>query len=67
MLTNLRDATLELVRNRPRHITYRDIEAATAIKKEWLAKFQQGKFDDPGVNRVETLYTFLSGKTLGGE
>ena len=30
----------------------------------WLRKFSAGEFKDPGVNKVQTLYEYLTGKVL---
>lgn len=67
MQTTLRDKTLELVHNRPRHLTYKKIEKETGLSHLWLSHFAQQRFDEPGVNRVETLYTYLSGRTVISE
>lgn len=45
-------------------LSYLDIYAATGIAPDWLTKFVNGGIADPGVNRVEALYTFLSGRSL---
>ena len=67
MLTSLRDKTQELVYNRPRHMTYEVIKKETGIPVGWITKFAAGKFPDPGVNRVETLYSYLSGRAVISE
>jgi len=38
---------------------------ATGVSPDWQARFTAGRINDPGVNRVEALYTFLTGKSLG--
>lgn len=40
-----------------------DIYAATKIPYHWLLNFENDT-GNPGVNRVEALYEYLSGKTL---
>lgn len=67
MQTTLRDKTLELVHNRPRPLTYKEIEKQTGLPHLWISHFAQERFEDPGVNRVETLYTFLTGRAVVSE
>lgn len=43
---------------------YDDIFLATGIPANWLWRFACGRIPDPGVNRVERLYTHLTGKAL---
>jgi hypothetical protein len=62
--TKLRDKTLGLVKNRPVHLTLKQISEETKLPVGWLKVFAQGKIDDPSCNRVETLYEFLSGEQL---
>ena len=58
--TSLLDKTLQLVRNRPRTMTYDHIASETGLKKAWLEAFAAGRIPDPGVRKVETLFAFLS-------
>lgn len=60
----LRAKVLELLGNRPRNMTYKDIADATDLPEPWLKTFAAGRIADPSVNRVETLYNFLTGKPL---
>lgn len=60
----LRDKVLELLRERPRSMTYKKIAEDTDIPEGWLKVFAGGNIDDPSVNRVETLYNYLSGQPL---
>ncbi|MFZ1074785.1 MAG: hypothetical protein WAN50_00195 [Minisyncoccia bacterium] len=63
--SKLRIRTLELLRNRPIQLTLDKIAAATGIKVAWLQYFQaQGDETSPSVDRIETLYNFLSSKKL---
>ena len=64
MQTSLRDKTLELLLNRPFTKKYKDIEAETGLPEGWLKSFAAGYSKTPSVNRIETLYTYLSGKVL---
>ena len=45
-------------------VSYPDIFKATDITPNWLTRFAAGDIPDPGVNRVECLYSFLSGRSL---
>jgi hypothetical protein len=67
MQTTLRDKTLELVRDRPRRLTYKELEKQTGLPYLWIQHFAQERYHDPSVNRVETLYTFLSGRAVISE
>ena len=58
--TSLLEQTLQLVRNRPRSMTYDHIAAETGLKKTWLEAFAAGRIPDPGVRKVEALHAFLS-------
>jgi hypothetical protein len=42
----------------------KDIEKATEIPEGWLKRFSCNKIADPSVNRIETLYNYLSDKKL---
>lgn len=54
--------TLELL-NAASH-THLEVFTATGIKPDWLTRFINGKIKDPGVNRIEVLYGFLTGRDL---
>jgi hypothetical protein len=41
-----------------------DIQAATGISFFWLRRFNSGEIQEPGVNRIQTLYEYLSGRKL---
>jgi len=64
MKNSLRDRTRRLLIYRSRSVTYEDIVAATGLKKSWLEKFAQDQIPDPGVEKIETLFNFFSGKKL---
>ncbi len=57
--SQLLDDTRELLDRRNR--TLQEISSKTGINFHWLNKFQQGKFEDPGVKKIETLHHFLAG------
>lgn len=52
----------ELLKNDER--TLPEIFRATGIPFYWLKSFSSGKYANPSVNRVETLYRYLTGKDL---
>ena len=60
----LRDRALELLANRPRDMTLKHIADTTGLPEAWLKLFARDKIADPSVNRVETLYNYLSEKPL---
>lgn len=64
MLTTLRDKTQYLLNNRPRTVSLDDIAVATGLEKHWIKSFGLARSEDPGVCKVETLYTYLTGKSL---
>ena len=41
-----------------------EIYDGTGVSPDWQHKLVKGQITDPGVNRVEALYTFLSGRQL---
>jgi hypothetical protein len=55
----LHSETLELLKNRPRILTYDAISEATGIEAGWLRNFATNPNCDPSVNRVEILNAFL--------
>jgi hypothetical protein len=64
MTTKLRDRTIELLKNRPASLQLKDIAKATEIPEGWLKMLVQGKIIDPGVNRVQTVFEFLTKQPL---
>jgi len=62
MDTSLRDKTLKLLHQSD--LSYREIQNATRLKEDWLNKFSQGLIDDPSVNKIQTLYNYLSNTPL---
>jgi hypothetical protein len=53
------DRTLQLVRNRPRTVTYDTLAEATGLKASWIEAFACNRIPDPGVRKVEKLYAFF--------
>jgi hypothetical protein len=60
----LRDKVLTLLEERPRSLTLKDVAEGSGLPEAWLKSFASRKINDPSVNRVETLYTYLTGKPL---
>lgn len=60
----LYNKTLELIKTRPRNLTFAEIEKRTGIKQSWLRAFSQGKIKDPSVNLIQSLYEFLTNTKL---
>lgn len=69
---SLNDRTLELLRNRPRTMTYSVIaeamkETCPQITVSWLLQYAHGRYTFPPIERVQALYEFLAGKPLLSE
>lgn len=62
--TTLRDRTLSLLQDRPARVSLKLISEETGLPESWLSMFGQGNIDDPSVNRIETLYEYLSGQAI---
>lgn len=60
----LADETRRLLKNRPRTTTIDAIVNATQLNKAWISDFLAYPQRDHGVNKVETLYFFLTGAAL---
>lgn len=56
--------TRQLLQDRPRSKTYSIIALETGLSEAWLDDFNRNTGRDFGVNRVESLYIYLSGKKL---
>lgn len=55
-------ATLSLLRSDKRSLI--EIHKATELPYHWLRQMREGRTPDPGVNRVQALYEYLTGSTL---
>jgi hypothetical protein len=62
--TRLRDRTLLLLRELPRHRTLKEVADECDLKLSWLTAFARGEIDHPSVNRIEKLYEHLTGRKL---
>lgn len=56
--------TLQLVRQRPRTVTFEMISRDTKLKIAWITSFCQDRNIDCSVSKVEALYIYLTGKKL---
>lgn len=66
MDSQLLKVTKEMLLNKDRDLTYKDIADATTISESWLRRFASRKgIGEPSVVTIEKLYNFLSGKQLG--
>lgn len=63
-IPRLAEVTRNLLKNRPRTTTLDVVAATTGLNKAWLNDFIKYPERDHGVNKVETLYHFLSGEKL---
>lgn len=59
---SLMTKTLELLNSAS--YTHLEVFSHTGIKPDWLTRFINGKINDPGVNRVQALHEFLTGRDL---
>lgn len=63
--TSLRDNTYKLLKNRNIQITLEKISNDTSLSVSWLEMFSRnGGIKDPSVNKVQTLYEYLTGSKL---
>lgn len=66
---SLTERTQELLRTRPRNVTYEVIAKALHPENvpaftKWLTYFNTGRIQYPSVDNVQAVYEFLSGKPL---
>lgn len=58
-ITSLRDATRELLINRPASISPAEVAKAIGVSTSWVNSFARGDISNPGVVTIETLNAFL--------
>jgi hypothetical protein len=61
---SLRETTLILLRNRPRHLTYADIAELLQTKgltKHWIQRFVNGRCENVNVDFVQAIYEYFKG------
>jgi hypothetical protein len=57
--------TQQLLKNRPRLLTFKKIaEDLPTLNRVWLSRMANGHIKETDVNRVQTLYEYLTGKPL---
>jgi hypothetical protein len=56
--------TRELLRQRPKELSFKRIAGETGLNMSWISHFSVCDYDDPGVKKVETLWRYLTGKEL---
>lgn len=64
MQPKLRQQTLNLLKERPRHRTLARISMDTGIPFFWLEHFSKGRTKNPNCDTVEKLYIYLTGREL---
>lgn len=64
MNSRLYNVTLQLLADRPRRLTLNKIAEDTKLNIGWLMDFGTRRIKEPSVFKVETLYTYLTGKPL---
>lgn len=57
---SLHKQTITLLRNRPRTLTFEMIAKETATTVHWLERLAADGFEEPGVNKIERLYRYLT-------
>lgn len=62
--SRLADTTLDLVKRRPRNLSFRMISEKTGLSVHWLRKYNEGDIVEPGVCKIERLYEFLTGDKI---
>jgi len=58
------DEARDLLKRRPRTMTYAEIEKDTGIKESWLKAFACGNLENPSFITIESLVKYLSGKDI---
>lgn len=53
------NATLTLLRNRSRSMTFEIIADCTGLTVSWLTMFNRGRIRDPSISKIEALHGFL--------
>ena len=43
-------------------LTTREVSVATGINYHWLTALRAGRFEDPGVNKIEKIYRFMKSR-----
>lgn len=56
--------TLQIMRDRPHHVTLTSIAKATDLDMAWLSRFQHDQHKRVNVDKVQTLFEHLAGRRL---
>lgn len=64
VMSQLQKKTCELLRARPRDLTYERIATEAELPLEFVRRLAQERAKHPSVIYVERLYVFLAGKPL---
>ena len=59
-MKTLLERTMTLLKNSDKTVTV--ICQDTGISRRWINYLKAGEYSDPGVNKIEILYNYLSGK-----
>lgn len=62
--TKLRDKTLNLLNDYLVKVKLKAVAKDTGLELRWLAMFKNGDIKNPSVNRIETLYEYLTKSKL---
>jgi hypothetical protein len=62
--STLRDTTIQLLENRSRMLTIEKISSDTGLSEDFLYNFGAGKRPNASVNKVQTLYEYLTNAPL---
>jgi hypothetical protein len=61
---SLTERTRNLLRSRPRHMTYQHICEATGLDLHWVRSFGASMSQDSACGKVQILWEHLTGRTL---
>ena len=64
-MDTLYEQTLRLLTDT--NLTIQEIAKQSGLPYDWLVSVRYDRVKDPSVNRIQTLYEFLSGKPLNVE
>ena len=64
LATNLTNAVIDKLCNRPAWMKFKQIAEDTSIPEGWIKMLAQGKIKEPSGPRLETLYNYLTNQVL---
>ena len=59
-MSSLLQKTIELMQDQKTM----EVRDATGLNYHWLVALKQGKIPDPGVQKIQLLYEYLTGKKI---